>query len=129
AGNKIRIADEGAAECDQIGIAATDCGLRHFGAVAVVDNPAAAEAAAQRTIIETRAEVAVAAGLPFDQMDIDEVEAVELLDDILEQRLRIAVASVIGGCDRREPDAGTPRPDLAGHRLSDLQHQARPVLD
>ena len=49
--------------------------------------------------------------------------------DMVEQRLRVGVGGVVGGGDRRQPDAGAPGADLGGDRVDHLEQEARAVLD
>ena len=52
-----------------------------------------------------------------------------MIDDVVEQRLRIGVGDIIGRRYRRDADAGPIRAGLGGHDLRDLKHQPGAVLD
>ncbi|MNS79694.1 hypothetical protein D3C72_1133550 [compost metagenome] len=62
-------------------------------------------------------------------MDVGQVQRRELLHDVGEQRLRVAVVRVVGGRDGRQADAGLAAADGVDHGARGLEQQARAVLD
>ena len=62
-------------------------------------------------------------------MDVNELQRIQSIDDVVEQRLRIAVDDVVRGRHRRDADAGTAAADFGGDGLGNLQHQPRAIFD
>jgi hypothetical protein len=65
----------------------------------------------------------------IDDVQIGEIVVVELLCDVTECGLRVVVADVVEGAERRQAHADTVRAPHLDHRLHDLHQQPRPVLD
>src|ERR1700722_20790736 len=84
--DQIGIGDERLSERDQVGLVGRERlgGQREI--IAIVGDIGALEAFAQRTVVERR-DVARAAGGALDDMDVDEFLRIEMIDDVIEQRL------------------------------------------
>ena len=94
--DQIGIGDERLAERDQVGLAGREHLVGEREVVAVVGHVGVLEALAQGAVVERR-DVARAAGGAFDDMDVDQLQRVEMIDDMVEQRLRIGVETPLAG--------------------------------
>ena len=101
---------------------------REFEIVAVVGDIGVVEASAERSEVERR-DIARSARGALDDMNVDDAQGIELIDDIVELRLRVAARDTVGGRYGRNADAGALGTDLLDDRSRDLQHQAGAVLD
>src|SRR6266581_9206245 len=106
--DQIGVRDERLSERDQVGRARREHLGRAFEVIAVVGDISALEALAQTAVVERR-DIARAAGRAFDDVDIDKLQRVEMIDDVVEQWLRMRVGDVIGRRQRRNTNAGSIR--------------------
>ncbi|MNX91767.1 hypothetical protein D3C86_1238730 [compost metagenome] len=61
-------------------------------------------------------------------MDVNQPQPVQLIDDIVELRLRIAARDGVGRRDGRKPDAGAIGADFLSDGGCDFQHQTRAIF-
>src|SRR5258708_4894752 len=92
--DQIGVRDERLSERDEVGLVRREHLGREFEIVAVVGDIGAFEALAQTAVVDRR-DVARAAGGAFDDVDVDELQRVEMIDDVVEQRLRTRVGNVL----------------------------------
>ena len=102
--DEIGIGNERFPERDQVRFVGRQHPVGEFEVIAIVRDIGAFEAVAQLVIVE-RHDVARAASRTFDDVDIDQLQRVEMIDDIVEQRLRVGIGNVVCGRHRRDPDA------------------------
>ena len=62
-------------------------------------------------------------------MDIGQFQRVEVVDDVVEQRLRIGIRDIVGRRHRRDADAGALGAGDGCHSLGHFKHQFGAVLD
>jgi len=69
------------------------------------------------------------ARLPFNDVHVGQAQRRQVAHHVLKQGLRRVVVGVVGGRDRRQPDAHPLGPDGVGHGLHHVKQQAGAVLD
>ena len=126
--DQVGVGNERFSKRDQVGGVGLEHLVRQIEIIAVVGDIGAAKALAQACIVERR-DIARAAGRAFDDVDVGQLQRVEPIDDVIEQRLRIAVGDIVGGRHRRDADAGALGAGYRGHHLGHFQHQLGAVLD
>src|SRR3981081_3477091 len=93
--DQIGIGEERFSECDQVSLGGGEPLWGEFEIMAVVGDVSLLETLAQAAVVERR-DVARAAGRAFDDMDVSKLQRVEMIDDMIEQRLRVAVRDIVG---------------------------------
>ena len=126
---QVGVGYERSAKGHQVGPARRHGVFGHGAGVAVVDHPGALEVLAQRGVVEG-CDVALAAGLAFNQVQVGQVQRRQALHGVCHQRLRVTVgAGVVAGRHRRQPHARAAAANGTSHRLRHFQQQPAAVGD
>ena len=129
--HQVRIGDKGPAKGHRVDLAFSQARLRQCQVVVVVADIRAVKQGAQRIEVHAIGHPARGGGGAFDKVQIRQLEAVQVPDQIAIGGHHVAVDGRIAGVGRdgRQADADLPRAPHIDHRLCYLQGQTGTVGD